>query len=208
MKLILVRHGDVNTSNEEIFHGQSDVPLTPLGEKQAQRTAKKLSSTPVHKIYSSPLQRAYNTARAIAEPHGLDVEILNELNDIHYGAWQGLTLAEVKVRYEPLYNIWARHPEKMKFPDGESVEDVAVRAQTAANKIFVQHPDETVALVAHRIITKSLALLLIGQNLSSLWSIRHDPCSITSLDKTPYGFVLTLHNDTCHLKNGAKELND
>lgn len=201
MKLLLIRHGDVSTQKEEVFHGQSDVPLTELGEKQAQKTAEKLSNMTIHKIYSSPLKRANDTARCIAERHGLDVEVLPELNDIHYGAWQGLTIGEVKAKFDLMYNIWAHHPEKMKFPEGESVEEAGARAQTAANKVILAHPDETIVFVAHRIITKSLALMLLGQSLSSLWNLRHDPCSITQLEKTPYGFVLTSHNDTCHLMN-------
>lgn len=205
MKLLLIRHGDVNTHKEEVFHGQTDVPLTPMGVAQAKKTAKKLSTIKIHKIFSSPLSRAHDTARAIAGPHGLDVDILPELNDVHYGAWQGLALSEVRAKFDLMYNIWVHHPEKMKFPEGESVEEVASRAQTAANKVFLQHAEETVAFVAHRIITRSLMLLLLGQSLSSLWSVRHDPCSITQLEKTPYGFVLVSHNDTCHLQNGTKE---
>jgi len=179
-----------------------DVPLTPLGETQAEKTAKKLSRTSIHKIYSSPLKRAYDTARRIAEKQNapIQIEILPEFSDIHYGAWQGLSLSVVKAQFEPKWNVWAKKPHAMKFPEGESVEEVSKRALAAANKVLLAHPDETIAFVAHRIITRSLMLLLLGQPLSSLITIRHDPCSITTLEKQPYGFVLICHNDTCHLK--------
>lgn len=204
MKLLLIRHGDVSTQKEEVFHGRMDVPLTERGMLQAKKTAEKLSGAGILKIYSSPLKRAYDTARAIAEKQNAPVEILQELNDIHYGAWEGMTLSEVKSKYELKFNVWAAKPHAMKFPEGESVEEVGQRALTAVNKIMIEHPDETVALVAHRIITRCLTLLLLGQPLSTLWTIRHDPCSITTLEKLPYGFILVTHNDTCHLhKNGT-----
>lgn len=203
MKLILIRHGDVSTQKEEVFHGRIDVPLTELGMSQAKKTAEKLSGAGIHKIYSSPLRRAYDTACAISEKQNTEVETLPELNDIHYGAWEGLTLSDVKTRHELKFNLWAAKPHKMKFPEGESVEEVGQRALTAANKVFLQHPDETIAFVAHRIITRCLTLLLLGQPLSTLWTLRHDPCSITTLEKLPYGFILVTHNDTCHLRQNG-----
>ena len=128
LEIILVRHGETEFNAAETFRGRADVPLNETGLKQAKLLGEYLSREKINVVYSSPLQRAVKTAEAIAAPQKLKVKIVENLNDIDCGEWQGLTLKEVKERYEDIYQDWLDTPEQVRIPGGESLEDVRSRA--------------------------------------------------------------------------------
>jgi broad specificity phosphatase PhoE len=96
MRLLLVRHGETAWNKDEVFRGRFDVELNGRGLEQARLTAGALSALELAAVYSSPLSRAYETARQIAGPHRLSVAIEPALTDIDYGTWQGMSHQQVK----------------------------------------------------------------------------------------------------------------
>ena len=97
-RLVLVRHGETNANREYRYIGARDDPLSEHGQAQALQLAEALAALPVAAVYSSPLQRAYNTALPIAARHGLGVQTLDDLRESNFGTWEGLSHAEVVAR--------------------------------------------------------------------------------------------------------------
>ncbi len=107
-RLILVRHGETRANREFRYIGARDDALTEHGQAQVEKLAEALSTLPVAAIYSSPLQRAYRTALPIAARHGLTVQVVDDLRESNFGAWEGLSRAEVLARDADHLLAWER----------------------------------------------------------------------------------------------------
>ena len=198
-EIILARHGETEWNVEEVFRGRIDIELNETGIRQAELLAEYLSHIKIDAIYSSPLKRAVKTAETIAGYHKLNVEIAPGLIDFDYGKWQGLPHQEVKDKYKELYALWVSHPDKVKIPAGESLNDVRKRAMSVLDDVIAKY-EGTVALVAHRVVNKVLICALLGLDNSHFWNIRQDICGITTFSYENERFILTRHNDTSYLK--------
>ena len=199
----MVRHGETEWNVGEVFRGRVDIELNETGIKQAEKLAEYLGNRRLKTIYSSPLQRALKTAEIIARQHKIKVAITPGLIDFNYGQWQGLSHREVKDSYKELYGEWANHPERVKMPDGESLEDVRQRAMGVVTDIITGH-NGTVVLVSHRVVNKVLICALLGLDNSHFWKIKQDTGGMTIFTYENGRFVLTRHNDTSYLEPADK----
>ncbi|SHI45660.1 Histidine phosphatase superfamily (branch 1) [Desulfofundulus thermosubterraneus DSM 16057] len=118
-RIYLVRHGETIWNAELRFQGHSDTALSPRGLEQARALARRLRGENFSAFYASDLQRALNTARILAEPHGLPVVPLKALREINFGAWEGLTVAEIKNRYPRELQQWWHDPLHTRVPGGK-----------------------------------------------------------------------------------------
>jgi len=202
-EIILVRHGETEWNVGEVFRGRVDVELNETGIKQAELLSDYLSSVKIEAVYSSPLKRALKTARILARPHQLEVEIAEGLIDLDFGEWHGLPHEEVKEKFPELYAEWAGHPERVRLPGGESLDDVRERATEIVDEAIAKH-DGAVALVSHRVVNKVLICALLGLDNSHFWNIRQDTCAITTFTYQNERFILTEHNNTSYLKSLQK----
>ncbi len=198
--VILVRHGETEWNRREIFRGRADVELNRRGREQAKALGAALKGYDLGAVYSSPLSRAVETAEAIAKPHGVPVEIDKGFVDFDYGAWQGLPHDEVRRRYPRVYQDWIERPHTVRIERGESLRMVRRRAMRALMRIVDRHQDETVVIVAHRVVNKVLLCAVLELDNSHFWRIRQDTCALNSLEWSDGRFVIRLLNDTCHLK--------
>lgn len=198
-EIMIVRHGETEWNVGEIFRGRVDIELNETGIKQAGLLAEYLSKTELDAIYSSPLKRAFKTAEIIAAYHKLDVHIAPGLIDFNFGKWQGLAHQEVKDKYKELYAAWTNHPDRVKMPDGESLDDVRKRATGVVNNLSTRYQG-TVVLVSHRVVNKVLICALLGLDNSHFWNIKQDTCGISTFLYENEQFILTKHNDTSYLE--------
>ena len=198
-EIILARHGETEWNVAEIFRGRADIELGETGIRQAELLAEYLGQVKIEAIYSSPLKRAIRTAELIASHHKLEVEIAPGLIDFDYGQWQGLPHQEVKDKYRELYAEWVSHPEQVKIPGGESLNDIRERAVSVVDEVIARYGG-TVVLVAHRVVNKVLICALLGLDNSHFWNIRQDTAGITTFTYENERFVLTEHNNTSYLK--------
>jgi len=196
--IYLVRHGQTAWNKEEVFRGMADIPLNETGRKEALLTGEYLKKVKVDAIYSSPLSRAVETAEAIARYQGKEVLISDGLIDIDFGRWQGISHEEVRKRYGELYRKWKDTPHLVRFPEGESLEDVRERALRAIDEVIPDHGDETLVMVSHRVVNKTMLCGLLGLDNSHFWQIGQDTGCINILE---FGEEFTLRrlNDTSHL---------
>ena len=117
-RFILVRHGQTAWNQPERFRGREDLPLSDLGHRQVEAVARRIAADwpEVAMVYTSPLQRTWQTAEAIARALGLTSQPLAGLLDLDYGAWQGLSHQEAAARYGEMYVAWRLAPHTVQFP--------------------------------------------------------------------------------------------
>jgi len=200
-KLILVRHGHVEGISPERFRGRAELPLTELGRREAEITARRIAATwrPAA-IYTSPMGRCVETGTAIGKPFGLSSSAMSGLNDIDYGDWQGLTTDEARARWPDELDTWYRHPDWAAIPRGETLQQVLTRAVAALREVIRHHPDDTIVLVAHDSVNRVLLLHALELPLSRYWRFKQNPCCINELDLSADGFTILGINQTDHLR--------
>ncbi len=200
MRIIVVRHGETDWNREGRFQGDLDVPLNEHGLKQAEILSIALAKEKIDIIFSSPLRRALDTAKAIAMRQSAPIFVKDELKEISFGEWEGLLASEVKRRYSEVYEIWKREPEKALVPSGESLEMVLHRVNSLLYPMLDRYDKETVLIVGHGGVNKVLFCSLLGLPLSYFWVFRQDNASLSILERRDDGkFSLRVFNDTCHL---------
>jgi probable phosphoglycerate mutase len=200
LEIILVRHGETAFNAAETFRGRADVPLNETGLKQAQLLGEYLAAEKINIVYSGPLQRAVKTAEAIAAPQQLKVHIVENLSDIDCGEWQGLTLKEVKEKFDDVYQDWLDTPEQVRLPGGESLADVRNRALPFVQDAVTRCREGKIVLVSHRAVNKVLICALLGLDNDMFWSFKLDTGAVTRLSFDGKNTVLVSHNDTSYLK--------
>lgn len=200
-KILLTRHGHVEGIKPERFRGREQLELTSQGHNEARMLARRIAGgwKPIH-LYTSPMERSVQTARAVAEACGLaDATPLEKFNDINYGAWQFKTFAAAKVEDPGLFAAWFATPQMVRFPSGESLQDVAARTADTLRLVLSRHPNDAVVLVGHDSVNRVLLLQLLELPLSSYWLIDQSPCCVNEIDVAD-GTVRVLQlNDTYHL---------
>lgn len=157
--LILVRHGNTEWNGLRRAQGHADIALDDIGRAQAEAAADELAGLPVAAVYTSDLTRALDTARAIAQRHGLEVSVDPDLREIDQGEWTGLTTEEIKARWPELWGP-ARHYSAR--PGGESPDALQQRALGALRRIVAAHPEGTVVVVSHGGTIRTLSAAALG----------------------------------------------
>jgi broad specificity phosphatase PhoE len=201
VRLYLVRHGETESNRLGLALGQDDVPLNERGLRQAEQVARALARQPLAAVYASPLQRALSTARAIAEPQGLEVKVEQRLIEMDIGEAEGLTFAEVRSRYPNFLETWAG-PEgpARPMPGGERLLDVQERAWSAVDELAARHREEAVAAVTHNFVILSILARVLGIELAQFRRLRHSVGAIAEVDFGPRRVMVVRLNDTCHLR--------
>jgi len=144
--LVLVRHGETDWNRERRFQGHADTPLNDAGREGARALADQLATEPVLALYSSPLERALETARIIGKSLGVEVAVEERLREIDVGSWQGLTRDEVEERFPDAYRRWLIGDGG--WEGGETSDDLDRRVLTALAEIAAEH-DGLVVAVTH-----------------------------------------------------------
>ena len=199
-KILLTRHGDVEGIKPERFRGREPLVLTARGRAQAAALAQRIAGVwqPSH-IYTSPLGRCIETATAVAKACGIAAKSCDALTDIDYGAWQFKTIAEAKALDPALFAAWFASPQSVRFPNGESLQDVAARAADAMRAVLARHAEETIVLVGHDSVNRVLLLGFLGLPLAAYWRIAQNPCCINEIDIGGGNVCIRGINATQHL---------
>lgn len=199
-KLIIVRHGHVEGIHPERFRGRKDLPLTDLGRRQAAALGPRVASGwKPEAVYASPLGRCVETAAPIAKACGLEVRTLPALCDIDYGEWTWKTYDDAKAEAPELFDRWMSAPHLMRFPGGESLQDLAARGADAVRFALEAHPDAEAVMVGHDSINRAILLQLLDQPLSAYWRLAQSPCAINEIEIVGGKVRVLRVNDTEHL---------
>jgi probable phosphoglycerate mutase len=199
-RILLIRHGHVEGIVPERFRGRTEVPLSELGRRQAAATASRLAAgRRFSHIYASPMGRCLETASAIATASGAQVATLPSLTDLDYGAWQWKTYDEVRAAQPVLFARWFAAPETVRFPSGDSLQDLFARTADALRMVIERHASETVVMVGHDSVNRAILVQLLDQPLSAYWRIAQSPCAINEIEVGEGEPRVLRVNDTAHL---------
>jgi probable phosphoglycerate mutase len=187
-RILLVRHGHVEGIDPERFRGRADVPLTAVGRQQARSAAVFIAARwkPVL-VYTSPLQRCVETGQQIASVCEVPSRVMDGLTDVHYGLWQWKTRAEVQAQWPEALERWFVAPHLVRFPEGESLQDLTARLADALRMLLEQHPGDTVVLVGHYSGIRALLVQALALPLSAYWRVTHDPGCVSELELSTDG---------------------
>ncbi|SEG38132.1 probable phosphoglycerate mutase [Nonomuraea solani] len=202
ISLLLLRHGETELSIERRFSGRGDAELTANGLAQASAAAERLSREPyrLDVIVTSPLKRARQTAAAVAQRTGLEVEVDEDLRETDFGAWEGHTFTEVQRRWPAELAAWLADPE-VAPPGGESFATVAHRVETARERLVERHEGKTVLAVSHVTPIKMLLRLALTAPLQALYRMHLDLACLSLIEYYADGpEVVKSFNDTSHLR--------
>jgi len=203
MKLILARHGETEWTSAGRYQGQSDPPLSSHGEEQANRLAGRFASANGMTIISSPLARAFETAKTIADQLRCSVAADDRLIELGYGQWEGLKQAEIKMRWPELLRAWKRTPDQVQFPDGESLHDLQQRVRSFLASMTTEVGSgscKTVLAVTHDGVIRLAALELLNQPLCKFRELRVETASLTTCTQRDGKFIVESLNDVTHLR--------
>ena len=179
--ILLVRHGENDYVKKGRLAGRlPGVHLNKKGRGQAQALAEKLAAAPVKAIYSSPLERAVETAEPIAKALNLAVELRPGLIEVDVGEWQDQKVKGLS--RQKLWKIVQGAPSRMKFPGGESFSDAQHRICQDLETLASQHEaKDLVVCVTHSDVIKLAVAYFIGMPLDSFQRLHVSPASITAL---------------------------
>ena len=177
--VLLVRHAHTGAIGRRLTGRAHGVALSDEGCAQAARLARALAATPIAAIYTSPLERAVDTAHAIARHQTARVHVLGALNEVDFGRWTGKTFAELEELPE-----WRRFNDARSIapvPDGERAHDVQQRIVAVLDHLRHVHPGETVAAVSHAEVIRAAVLHCMHASLDLFHQIEIAPASVTAL---------------------------
>jgi probable phosphoglycerate mutase len=202
VKIILTRHGHVEGISPARFRGRMETPLTELGRLQAKAVAARIAARwkPIA-VYTSPMGRCVATGQAIANACHTTCEVLSELNDLDYGQWQWKTYSEVRAAEPDRFATWFATPHLMRFPRGESLQELVARTMEALQVVLRRHraDADTVVMVGHDSVNRALLLQLLDQPLSAYWRLEQMPCGINEFDIADGRICVVRVNETGHL---------
>lgn len=186
--ILLIRHGENDFVGKRLAGHLPGVHLNAKGREQAAAVAAALGNQPIQAIYSSPLERAVETAEPLAIHLGLPVQICENLMEIHFGDWQGRAIGQL--RRSKQWKIVQEHPDEMSFPGGESFNEAQARLVKAVDEIAAAHgKKEIVACFSHSDSIKLLIAHYLGMPLNCFQRLVIDTASISAIylgAKHPY----------------------
>lgn len=196
--ILLIRHAQ----NEWVRSGRlagwtPGVHLNEEGRRQAEALGERLATAKLRAIYSSPLERAVETAEAIAQHNAdLKVTIEKEIGEVDYGEWTGMPLR--KLRRWRLWKVVQQYPSGAEFPAGESLRAMQFRTVGAIERIAEQNPGATVAVVTHADVIRVVFAHYAGIHLDLFQRLMIAPASITAISLHQMGPYILRMNDTSH----------
>ena len=211
--ITLVRHGETQGNLDDKAQGHFDAPLTPTGRLQAKAVAERLSDTDFDAVYSSDLQRAVDTAKAItANRPILQIQTRTQLREIDFGDYEDMPWEEVGNTHPEFYRRWKNLGTRfdIKFPGGESLQDTWNRVGEFANELATNNHQRnaTLLIVGHGGSLQALLAHLLNLDITHQWSFVFENTSVTRIREhqyTPNAWRTYQFNDTSHL-NGIDRI--
>ncbi len=195
-RVLLVRHATNDTLGRLLAGWTPGIHLNEEGRVQAERLARSLAAAPLVAVYSSPLERALETARPIAAAHGLDPVACDALGEIRFGEWTGRTFDELE--RDERWRRFNAFRAGTRAPGGEHTLEVQARVVTWLEGIRDRHPGpDAVAAVTHGDVVKAALFHYGGVSVDQVQRWEVSPASVSTLELDGWGARLVSVNDTC-----------
>ena len=195
-----MRHGESAWNAEDRLCGRSDIPLSDGGRRQAKRLAERLKPIPFEAFYTSPLARAFETARLIAESVGLEPVPDRRLVELDYGQWEGRTLADIMENDALAFRAWDAKPAQLTPPGGETGLAAQQRVVSFLDFLAGKHQQGRVLVTFHKTVCRLAICHVVGVAASEYRRrlILHN-AALCTIQSRANGWQLITFNDTSHL---------
>lgn len=181
MKLLLVRHGEISSNVKKVYAGRSAELLTERGIMQVNEAAQKVQACEVHSLYSSPIERAKQSAGIIGRVICKDFIIDDAFREIEMGPWEGLTEKYVAHKFPDDWKIWNTRPAELNLPGRETLESLLKRSLKGVRNIYERESDKTVVVVSHVAVIRVLLMWDAKQSLNFYKTIEVPNASVFEL---------------------------
>jgi len=193
----LIRHASCSGLGQTLWGRTTDICLNEKGRLEAQRLADRFKGITLQAVYSSPLERALETAEAIARSMRLEVEKNSALNEIDFGEWTGKTFDELSS--DERWRRFNTNRSMTTIPGGESFLQVQSRVVTELERLALQHPGAAVAIVSHADVIKAAVGYFAATPIDLLQRIEISPCSVSVVAVSKDSTKLWSINNQCNL---------
>lgn len=191
--IFLVRHAAHGQLGRVLSGRSPGLGLSPEGRDQAGRLAARIAAAGVAAVYSSPIQRALETAEPSAAALGLPVHRMDEITEIDFGTWTGRAFSELDA--DPRWHAWNVARGLSRAPGGESMLEAQARAVAGLDRVTHAHPGAVVALVSHADVIKAMLCAVLGLPLDSLHRFEIDPASVSRVVMGVWGAKVASLNE-------------
>ncbi len=202
MKVYITRHGETEWNIEGRIQGCLDSPLTEEGLLGAERLSEVIREKDIEHIISSPLLRAFRTAKIAAGDSNIPIDTRDSLKEINCGKFQGYGFQEAWEVYPQLKDEIKMDPYNFKYPEGESLKEFNNRVVGGFESILEEYKDSNILIVGHGGTIKCITNYIFKESDSKSWFADVvDNCSLTEFDYISGEFTLVDYNNTKHMKN-------
>jgi len=205
-RLLLVRHGITEWNILHKIQGKSDIDLNEKGYRQVERIGERLAGEKIDAVFSSDLKRALSTADAAIYGRKFEIRKSTDLREMNYGNAEGMTYGELKEAYPEIAASLFNFQTDISFPGGETFTEFASRAEAFLKSLKDYSEDQTILVVTHGGIIKSMVCSLLGIGQIHWPKIRIDNASLSIVSTYGERVILSLLNDVSHLGD-LKETN-
>jgi broad specificity phosphatase PhoE len=184
-RIWLLRHGQPDEGVERLCYGSLDVGLSDAGRRQMARAARELAAEPVAAIYSSPRQRAIESAGIVRDGLGGDsreVRVVPDFREIDFGGFEGMAYDDIAVRFPDLYRQWMEASTSVQFPGGESFANMRLRVLGAFDAVSAAHTGETAVVVTHGGPIRAIVANALGMAGENIFHLAQDHGALNRID--------------------------
>ena len=187
-RFLLIRHATTDSVGKRLSGRTPGISLNEEGRTQAQALAERLAGLPIHAIYSSPMERAVQTAEPIAQATNLEIEICEDVLEMDFGHWTNAAFKELET--QPLFQRFNTFRSNTRIPGGEMMLEAQARIVAGLEKLSAQHQNQTVAVVSHADLIKAAVAYYAGIHLDMFQRLEISPASVS---------ILELYDETARL---------
>jgi alpha-ribazole phosphatase len=167
----LLRHGEPAAEARGRCYGSLDVELSAEGIRQAHRAAEALREHPLAMVYASPRRRCIDAAKILAAEQNIALETLDAIREIDFGDFEGRPYESIAAEFPELYRHWMECPTQVRFPGGESFDDMRIRVTSAVRTLRARHEDQSIAVVTHGGVIRIILAEALGMQPASIFRI-------------------------------------
>ncbi|WP_129596153.1 alpha-ribazole phosphatase [Anaerophilus nitritogenes] len=194
MNLILVRHGEIEENHKALYCGFTDSALTERGILQAKEMSEQLKEEKIDMIVSSNLKRAIKTAQMIHQHHKVKIIEDENLREMNFGLWEGLSYHTIKEKYPKELQKWQEDWIGYRVPKGESLAQMYERVVECIKRIRKEYKNQNILIVSHAGCIRAIISYLVGNGVEDYWKYKIENCRVTKIEIVDDFPVLTALN--------------
>jgi probable phosphomutase (TIGR03848 family) len=195
---LLIRHAMTDVAGKRLVGRMPDVSLNEEGFSQAENLSRHLTGSPVTAIYSSPLQRAIETAAPVAKALKLDPVISEDFNEIEFGEWTNCDIKSLE--NDEQFQRFNLFRSSQRIPGGESMQEAQLRIINGVRKLQIKYPGKMIVVVTHSDMIKAAIAYYAGIPLDMMQRIEISPASVSVIELYPDTAIIKGINNTGSLQ--------